>query len=64
MGSAELRYGRFCYEAADPGVTQLDAFAFTLFDLYEDQVNVVQATMGGARSSLLFTRGDKPKRLR
>lgn len=54
----------FCYEATDPGVTPLDAFAFTLFDLYEDQVNVVQATMGGARSSLLFTRGDKPKRLR
>jgi hypothetical protein len=34
------------------------------FELFEDQVNVVQATLGGRRRSELFTRGDGPKPLR
>lgn len=34
-----------------------------LFDLYADQINVVQATIDGTRSSLLFTRGDGVKRI-
>ena len=34
------------------------------FELFEDQVNVVQATLGGRRHSVLFTRGDGPKALR
>lgn len=34
-----------------------------LCDLFEDQVNVVQGTIGGARRSLLFTRGDRAKPL-
>jgi hypothetical protein len=34
-----------------------------LCDLFDDQVNVVQATVGLARRSLLFTRGDRAKPL-
>ena len=34
-----------------------------LFDLYEDQINIVQAAYSGKRISLLFTRGDGFKRL-
>lgn len=34
------------------------------FELFEDQVNVVQATLGGRRHSELFTRGDGLKPLR
>jgi len=35
-----------------------------LCELYEDQVNVVQSTVAGARRSLLFVRGDPFKPLR
>jgi hypothetical protein len=35
-----------------------------LFELYEDQINVVQNVVGGARQSILFTRGDRFKALR
>ena len=35
-----------------------------LCELYEDQVNVVQGTIGGTRRSLLFVRGDRFKPLR
>lgn len=34
-----------------------------LCDLFDDQVNVVQGTLAGARRSLLFTRGDRAKKL-
>ena len=34
------------------------------FELFEDQVNLVQATLDGRRRSVLFTRGDRPKVLR
>lgn len=34
-----------------------------LFDLYADQINIVQAAYSGKRMSLLFTRGDGFKRL-
>jgi hypothetical protein len=34
-----------------------------LFDLYADQINIVQATFGGKKVSLLFTRGDGFKRI-
>jgi hypothetical protein len=34
-----------------------------LFDLYADQINIVQASYGGKKSSLLFTRGDGFRRL-
>lgn len=33
-------------------------------ELYQDQINIVQATDGGARATLLFTREDGPKTLR
>lgn len=35
-----------------------------LCELYEDQVNVVQGIVGGARRSVLFVRGDHFKALR
>jgi len=35
-----------------------------LCELYEDQVNVVQGSVGGSRRSLLFVRGDRLKELR
>jgi hypothetical protein len=35
-----------------------------LWELYEDQINIVQNVVGGARYSLLFTRGDGFKALR
>lgn len=34
-----------------------------LFDLYSDQINVVQSAYGGKRQSLLFVRGDGLKRI-
>lgn len=35
-----------------------------LFELYRDQINIVQATLDGARQSLLFTAGDRSKALK
>lgn len=34
-----------------------------MFDLFDDQVNIVQITYGGEKRSLLFTRGKGSKRL-
>ena len=51
-----------CIEAAH-GMDGLRLRASMLHDLYEDQVNVVQATVRGARRSLLFVRGDGVKAL-
>lgn len=34
-----------------------------LFELFEDQVNIVQVRNGGSRRSMVFTRGDGGKRL-
>jgi len=46
---------------ADPtGFRLLNAF---LFELFDDQVNVVQATLGGRVRTMLFTRGDGLKPL-
>jgi uncharacterized protein DUF6702 len=33
-------------------------------DLYDDQINVVQATSDGRRTNLLFTKGDKARLIR
>ncbi len=46
-----------CVEAstADPGGLQVRNAM--LCDLFDDQVNVVQGTVGGSRASLLFVRG-------
>jgi hypothetical protein len=49
-----------------PGTT-LDGLRVSnrvLVELYADQVNIVQATVGARRASLLFTRGDGAKALR
>lgn len=35
-----------------------------LCELYDDQVNIVQVTIGGTRRSLLFTPGDRPRTIR
>jgi len=32
-----------------------------LFEIFDDQVNIVQATSGGRRQSMLFTAGDGRK---
>ena len=46
---------------ADPtGFRLLNAF---LFELFDDQVNVVQSTLGGRMRTMLFTRGDGLKPL-
>ncbi len=53
-----------CLRAPAPeGLSGLRVEVRLLFDLYEDQINIVQASYGGRRESLLFTRGDAPKRL-
>lgn len=53
-----------CVEAPSPGgLAPLKVRNAMLCDLFDDQVNVVQATVAGSRRSLLFTRGDKAKPL-
>ena len=45
--------------ARDPtGFRLLNAF---LFEQFDDQVNVVQANLGGRMQTMVFTRGDGPK---
>ncbi|HKW41026.1 MAG TPA: DUF6702 family protein [Gemmatimonadales bacterium] len=45
------------------GLSGLRVHARLLLELYADQINIVQATCGGRRTSLLFSRGDPPQRL-
>ena len=53
-----------CLRAPAPGgPVGLRVAHKVLFDLYADQINIVQATYGGKKVSLLFTRGDGFKRL-
>ena len=53
-----------CMRAPAPaGPVGLRVVHKVLFDLYADQINIVQAAYGGKRISLLFTRGDGFKRL-
>ena len=33
-----------------------------LCELFDDQINIVQAVVGAKRASMLFTKGDGPKR--
>lgn len=35
-----------------------------LFDMFDDQINIVQVTYGGRKTNLLFTRGDESRTLR
>ncbi|MEP6619606.1 MAG: DUF6702 family protein [bacterium] len=52
-----------CLESSTPAGRTLMVRNSFLCELFDDQVNVVQATVAGARRSLLFTRGDKAKPL-
>ncbi|CAN5915173.1 hypothetical protein BH11GEM2_BH11GEM2_04250 [soil metagenome] len=53
-----------CVEAAAPaGLASVMVRNAMLCDQFEDQINVVQATYGGSRHSILFTRGDRLKPL-
>ena len=48
---------------APAGLAGMQVTHKVLFDLYSDQINIVQASFNGKRISLLFTRGDGLKRL-
>jgi hypothetical protein len=50
-----------CLQARAPGLASLRVENSLLCDLYDDQVNVVQATIGASRRSILLTRGDGAK---
>jgi len=53
-----------CLRAAVPrGLSGVRVEARLLFERYRDQVNIVQASYGGQRASLLFVRGDAAKPL-
>lgn len=45
------------------GLDGVRVHARLLFDLYADQINIVQASYDGRTASLLFSRGDPPKAL-
>lgn len=47
---------------APRGLAGHSVTSHVLFDLYRDQINIVQASYGGRKASLLFTRGDGAKR--
>jgi len=48
---------------APGGLAGARVHARMLLDLYEDQINIVQASYDGRKVSLLFTRGDNSKPL-
>lgn len=51
-----------CLRAPAPrGLAGVQVRARLLFELYRDQINIVQASYDGRRASLLFSRGDSAK---
>ena len=53
-----------CFRAVAPsGIAGFQVAHRVLFDLYSDQINIVQATYNGKKTSLLFTRGEGFKKL-
>ena len=48
---------------APDGLDGLQVHNRVLVEMFEDQINIVQATYNGRKQSLLFTREDRPKRL-
>lgn len=53
-----------CFKASAPnGPSGFQVADRIFFDLYADQINIVQATYSGKKENLLFTRGDGFKRL-
>lgn len=55
----------FCLRASAPeGLEGLRVRVAILFERYEDQINIVQVSVGGRRTALLFLVGDLPKPVR
>lgn len=53
-----------CLRASVPGgASGLRVRVTLLFERYDDQINIVQASYEGRRAALLFTRGDEAKAL-
>jgi len=53
-----------CFRASAPeGPKGLRVRVAILFERYSDQINIVQPTVGGRRTTLLFLSGDQPKPL-
>jgi hypothetical protein len=53
-----------CYRASAPrGPSGFKLAHRILFELYSDQINIVQSAYGGRKQSLLFVRGDGMKRI-
>ena len=53
-----------CVSAAAPrGLRGMAIRNALMFDMFSDQVNIVQARDARRKHSLLFTRGDRPKRI-
>ncbi|MEJ7759124.1 MAG: DUF6702 family protein [Gemmatimonadaceae bacterium] len=53
-----------CLKGSAPrGLSGLSITSHVLFDMYRDQINIVQAAYGGRKTSLLFTRGDGARKL-
>jgi hypothetical protein len=49
----------FCFKGQSSG--PLRVVSRVLFDTYRDQINIVQASIGGRTTNLLFTPGDSAK---
>ncbi|HVF40559.1 MAG TPA: DUF6702 family protein [Gemmatimonadaceae bacterium] len=53
-----------CFRASVPrGLSGYSVASMLLFDLFDDQVNIVQISNDGKRTSMLFTKGDKARRI-
>ncbi len=53
-----------CLRGPSPaGMQGLQVHNHLLFDRFTDQINIVQASHGGRRQSMIFTRGAGPKRI-
>ncbi|HEY6158038.1 MAG TPA: DUF6702 family protein [Gemmatimonadales bacterium] len=50
-----------CLRGTAPAAGGLRVRVAVLFELYADQINIVQTNREGRRAALLFTRGDPPR---
>src|ERR1041385_6236469 len=50
-----------CLRGTAPVAGRLRVRVAVLFELYADQINIVQTNREGRRAALLFTRGDPPR---
>jgi len=50
-----------CFRGQVTGGGALRVLSQVLFDTFKDQINIVQATVGGRKSNLLFTPGETAK---